>query len=667
MSSITEGTILWQPSDAFRQSTTMHAYMQWLIEQRGVEVPDYARLWEWSVNNIEEFWRSIWDFFQVQASQSSEAVRHGEQMPGVRWFPGATLNFAEHIFRNATTERPALIFRSEKQGVTELSWQALHQQVASVAAALRNMGVVKGDRVVGYLPNIPEAVIAFLACASIGAIWSSCSPDFGAPSVIDRFQQIEPKVLFAVDGYHYGGKSFDRRPVTYDLQHALPTLEETILVSYADWDWEGTSVTHALRWDHIIATPGEHLPFEQVEFNHPLWVLYSSGTTGLPKPIVQSQGGILLEHLKGLGLHLDVTPHDRFFWFTTTGWMMWNFLVCGMLLGSTILLYDGSPSYPDKDVLWEFAAQTGMTIFGSGAAFFTACMRAELAPGTKYDLSTLKVVGSTASPLPPEGFQWVYERVKRDLLLASISGGTDVCTAFVGSCPLLPVAAGELQCRYLGASVHAFDVHGEPLIDETGELVVTKPMPSMPLFFWNDPDNQRYIESYFDTYHGVWRHGDWIKITPHGSVVIYGRSDSTIKRLGVRMGTSEIYRAVEDLPEIVDSLVVDVEVPGQGLYMPLFVVIKEGLPLDEALIGRITAKIRNGLSPRHVPDEILTIPEVPRTLSGKKLEVPVKRILSGVPIEKAANLDSMHNPQALRPFVAMAARLKEQREQSAGE
>jgi acetoacetyl-CoA synthetase len=658
MSTAQEGTILWQPSEEFQQQSTMRAYMQWIAQQKEMELNSYAQLWEWSVNHVEEFWASIWEFFNIQASHPHNAVLSSHAMPGARWFPGATLNFAEHVFRNQTDERPALIFQSETRQRSEMSWQELHQKVAAVAAALRSMGVERGDRVVGYLPNIPEAVIAFLACASIGAIWSSCSPDFGAPSVIDRFQQIEPKILFAVDGYQYNGKSFDRRPVTYDLQHALPTLEETILISYADWDWEGTSLTHALRWDELFKSPTPELHFEQVESNHPLWVLYSSGTTGLPKPIVQSHVGILLEHFKALGLQMDVKPGDRFFWFTTTGWMMWNFMVCGLLLGSTILLYDGSPAYPSIDVLWDFAEQTRMSVLGCGAAYITACMKAGIEPGKQHDLSNLKVIGSTASPLSPEGFEWVYEHVKRDLLLASISGGTDVCTAFVGSCPLLPVAAGEIQCRYLGASVEAFDMHGNPVIDTTGELVVTKPMPSMPLYFWNDPENRRYHESYFDVYPGVWRHGDWVKITQRGSVVIYGRSDSTINRMGVRMGTSEIYRVIDELPEVMDSLVIDVEVPGRDIYMPLFVVVKEGLELDEALIARINALIRNGLSPRHVPDEIIAIPQVPRTLSGKKLEVPVKRILSGVPVEKAASPDSMSNPDILAYFVELAKRLR---------
>jgi acetoacetyl-CoA synthetase len=475
--------------------------------------------------------------------------------------------------------------------------------------------------------------------------------------VIDRFTQIEPKVLFAVDGYKYGGKSFERRSVIAELQQALPTLEQTILIPYLDPAATVAELPHTRLWSNLLAVEAP-LTFEPVPFDHPLWVLYSSGTTGLPKPIVQGQGGILLEHLKSLSLHLDLKPGDRFFWFTTTGWMMWNFLMGGLLLGCTILLYDGSPAWPDMNVLWEFAAETQMSFFGTSAGYITACMQNELEPARQFDLPALRGVGSTGSPLSPEGFQWVYNHVRADLLLASISGGTDVCTAFVGGCPLLPVHAGEIQCRCLGVKAEAFDAQGQPVIDEVGELVITAPMPSMPLFFWNDPGNQRYIESYFSLYPGIWRHGDWVKITARGSVVIYGRSDSTINRMGVRMGTSEIYRAVQTVPEVVQSLVIDLQVQGKD-YMPLFVVLREDAVLDADLKTRIKAAIRQALSPRHIPDEIFTIPDVPRTLSGKILEVPVKKILMGIPVEKAANPDSMSNPQSLQYFVALATRLNQ--------
>jgi acetoacetyl-CoA synthetase len=656
MSSTPEGSLLWESSDEFKANTNIRQYMQWLEQSKGLAFGNYAALWEWSVTDLEAFWASIWEFFEIKASKPYSHVLPRSEMPGARWFTGAELNYAEHTFRNRSSERPAIVFQSERQPMLEISWDELAQQVASVTAALRMMGVERGDRVVAYLPNIPQAVIAFLACASTGAIWSSCSPDFGGPSVIDRFSQIEPKVLFAADGYQYNGKAFDRRPVIAELQHALPTLQQTILVPYLDTNAHTEGLAHAVVWSDLLQERG-NLAFEQVPFDHPLWILYSSGTTGLPKPIVHGHGGILLEHLKILSFHHDLKPEDRLFWFTTTGWMMWNFLVGGLLLGAPILLYDGSPVYPSTGVLWRFAQQTGMAIFGTSAGYLMLCLKAGVEPGKMYQLHKLKSIGSTGSPLPPEGFGWVYEHVKRNIWLASVSGGTDLCTAFVGGCPLLPVYAGELQCRCLGANVQAFDEHGRPVVDQVGELVITKPMPSMPLCFWNDPDHRRYRESYFEMYPGIWRHGDWIKITPRGSAVIYGRSDSTIKRMGVRMGTSEFYRVVEQMPEIVDSLVVDLEVLGRESYMPLFVVLKQEVELDAALKDKINAQIRNALSPRHVPDEILVIPEVPRTLNGKKLEVPVKKILMGVPVEKAANPDSMSNPQSLQYFVDLAQKL----------
>lgn len=659
MSVLSEGTVLWEPSSALQEQSELRRYMRWLAEHRGRTFESYSELWEWSVADIAGFWESLWQFFAIAASTPYRRVLDPDTrpmpMPGTHWFPGAQLNYVEHVFRNATPAHPALIFQSERQPATELSWSELEQQVAAVASALREMGIQPGDRVVAYISNIPQAVVAFLASASLGAVWSSCSPDFGSPSVIDRFSQIEPKVLFAVDGYQYGGKRFDRRATVAELQQALPTLERTVLIPYLDPDASTEGLRDAVRWPDLLRR-SVPLQCAQVPFEQPLWVLYSSGTTGLPKPIVQSQGGILLEHLKSLSLHLDLKPGDRFFWFTTTGWMMWNFLVGGLLVGSTILLYDGSPAYPDLDVLWQFAEQTGMTFFGTSAAYITSCLKAELQPGQQHDLSQLKGMGSTGSPLPPEGFHWAYEQIKPDLWLASISGGTDLCTAFVGGCPLLPVYAGELQCRSLGANVQSFDEQGAPLIDQVGELVITAPMPSMPLHFWNDPGDQRYRESYFEVYPGIWRHGDWIKITPRGTAVIYGRSDSTINRMGVRMGTSEFYRVVEGIPEVVDSLVIDLEALGRESYMPLFVVLQPGLALDEPLTARIKQTIRTALSPRHVPDEIFTIPEIPRTLSGKKLEVPIKKLFMGVPVERAANPDSMSNPHILRYFVDLVRR-----------
>jgi len=548
------------------------------------------------------------------------------------------------------------LFQSESQPLIEISWDELYHNVCTVAQALRAMGVQRGDRVVSYMPNIPESAIAFLASASLGAIWSSCSPDFGTRSVIDRFQQIEPKVLFAVDGYHYHGKAIDRRSTISELQQSLPTLQQTVLVSYLFPDSSAEGYKHAMLWREMQPATSE-LTFDQVPFDHPLWVLYSSGTTGLPKAIVQGHGGILLEHIKNLYLGLDLKADDRFFWFTTTGWMMWNLLLGGLLVGTTILLYDGSPSYPDMNALWEYAEKSGMTFFGTSAGFILACMKAGIEPGKTYDLSRLRGLGSTGSPLPPEGFQWIYDQIKRDIWLASVSGGTDVCSAFLGGSILYPVRAGELQCRSLGAKVESFDENGKPLIDEMGELVITEPMPSMPLFFWNDQQNKRYRESYFDVYPGVWRHGDWVKITARGSAVIYGRSDSTINRKGIRMGSSEIYRVVEDIPQIVDSLVVGVERPGGDYYMPLFVVLSPGVELDDTLKATIRNKIRSSLSPHHVPDEVIAITEVPRTLNGKKLEVPIKKLFMGAPLEKAISVDSMSNPHAMDYFIEFARKL----------
>ena len=641
---------LWEPSIDTKQQANVTRYLQWLAHEKGVVFQTREELWEWSVNHLEDFWASLWDFFHIKASQPYSAVLAERSMPGAHWFPGATLNYAEHVFRNASSEHPALLFRSERHALREVSWQELARNVGSIAQALRALGVQPGDRVVAYMPNIPETVMAFLACASIGAIWSSCAPDFGTSSVIDRFKQIEPRVLFAIDGYQYSGKTFDRRPIVAELQQALPTLQKTILVPYLFESYEPGNLTNCSAWQELLQHEAE-LVFEQVPFEHPLWVLYSSGTTGLPKAIVQGQGGILLEHLKTLALELDLKPSERFFWFSTTGWMMWNLLVGGLLVDATVLLYDGSPGYPDLGTLWQFAQDSHMSFFGTSAGYITACMKAGIEPGQRYDLSALRGLGSTGSPLPPEGFQWIYEHVKADLWLASISGGTDVCSAFVGGSVLLPVYAGELQCRSLGAKVEAFDEAGRSLVDEVGELVITAPMPSMPLFFWSDPTQQRYRESYFNMYAGIWRHGDWIKITPRGSAVIYGRSDSTINRMGIRMGSSEIYRVVEGLPEVLDSLVVGVELAGGKYYMPLFVVLREDVVLDETLKKQINAALRSHISPHHVPDEILVITEVPRTLSGKKLEVPVKKLLMGIPLEKAASMDAISNPQSIQSIL----------------
>jgi acetoacetyl-CoA synthetase len=518
------------------------------------------------------------------------------------------------------------------------------------------MGVKSGDRVVAYLPNIPETVIAFLASASLGAVWSSCSPDFGVDAVLDRFAQIEPKVLFAVDGYSYAGKLFSKLSAVEQLQRGLPTLTHTVLVSYVEPQSE-PAPPRAIPWQNLVnCEPPAELAFEPVPFDHPLWVLYSSGTTGLPKALVHSHGGVVLEHVKLIGLHTDLRPGDRLFWYTSTGWMMWNYIVAGLLVGATPVLFDGNPAYPNLDTLWQLAEAAKLNVFGTSAAYIMNCLKAGLNPARHHDLSALRNLGSTGSPLPAEGFGWVYDAVKRDLWLASVSGGTDVVSAFVVGCPLLPVRAGELQCRALGAAVDVFDDRGHSVTDETGELVLTQPMPSMPVYLWNDPDFSRYRASYFDMYPGIWRHGDWIRITSRGSAVIQGRSDSTLNRFGIRIGTSELYSATDSLPEIKDSLVLGLELPNGGYYMPLFVVLDGGVELDEELKRKISLTIRTQCSPRHVPDEIVAVPAIPRTLSDKKMEVPVKKLFMGVPLNTAANLGASRSPESLEYFAELARR-----------
>jgi acetoacetyl-CoA synthetase len=618
---ITEETFLWEPQEDDVRCSNLASYMEWLKSDKGLSFEDYNSLWEWSVTEIEDFWQSIWEYLEIETSKSYTKVLSERTMPGANWFIGSELNYAEHVFRNMSSERPALMFQSEFQPLTEISWNELYQKVSSLAVSLRNMGVQKGDRVISYMPNIPETIIALLACAN-----------------------------------QYSGKTFDNHGKIVDLQNSLPSLKHTILVPYLKPNGGSAGLNTTFLWEDLLNESGE-LKFEQVPFAHPLWVVYSSGTTGLPKALVHCHGGILIEIMKFLKLHLDVKPHDRFFWFSTTGWVMWNILQGSLLTGATALLYDGSPGFPDINVLWEFAEKANLTVFGTSAAYITACMNEQLEPARTHNLSQLRVIGSTGSPLSPEGYKWVYEKVKKNILLGSVSGGTDPCTAFLGCCPLLPVKAGEIQCRCLGVNAQAFDEEGNSLIGEVGELVITEPMPSMPLYLWNDLEYERYVESYFTMYPGVWRHGDWVNIYKDGSCVILGRSDSTLNRQGVRMGSSEIYAVVESMDEILDSIVVGLETPDSGYYMPLFVVPREGLTLDDTLKNRINQKIRNALSPRHVPDEIHGILEVPQTLNGKKLEVPVKKILMGIPVEKAVNLDSMHNPESINYFVELSHRI----------
>ncbi len=591
----------------------------------------------------------------MKAHRPYEKVLAERRMPGASWFNHAELNYAEHAL-GRRDNHPAILCGGENRRLSTLTFAELYRQTAAAAAGLRGVGVQKGDRVAALLPNLPQTVTAFLASASMGAVWSSCSPDFGISSIVERFRQIEPKVLLAVDEYHYKGKTYPCLEAVEEIQRSLPSLKATVVVSNGENSPRLDRLPGAMLWDQFLIKETE-LVFEAVPFDHPLWVLYSSGTTGPPKPIVQGHGGILLEHFKELCFHLDLSPQDRFFWFTTTGWMMWNLLVGGLLLGTTVVLYDGNPAYPDLGSLWHFAEETEMTYFGTSASYIQSCMKSGLDPGGQFNLDSLTSLGSTGSPLSPEGFAWVYEKVKKDLLLGSLCGGTDLCTGFLGPCPLLPVYAGEIQCPQLGARVAAYDPGGRAVVNEVGELVITEPMPSMPIFFWNDSGDRRYRESYFKLFPGVWRHGDWIKINPRGGCVIYGRSDSTLNRGGVRMGTSEFYRVVEKLPEVLDSLVLDSGHGGEEGRLLLFVVLPDGVALTEELKSRINQAVSRELSPRHIPDQIHTLAEVPRTLNGKKLEVPLKRILSGISMEEAVSEDAVVNPQALQLFVDLANRL----------
>ncbi|HXA30415.1 MAG TPA: acetoacetate--CoA ligase [Candidatus Angelobacter sp.] len=655
--------VLWEPPADVRATTRLGRYLDWLEGERGLSFAGYEELWRWSVDDLEGFWSSLWEHFAIRAHAPYSRVLSTRHMPGARWFEGALLNYAEHALAH-DGDAPAVLSHSQSRPPLTLSFDELRDEVARVRAGMRRLGVQRGDRVAAYLPNIAETAVAFLAAASLGAVWSSCAPEFGRRSVVDRFRQIEPKLLLAVDGYGYGGKRIDRRDDLAAIRAELPSLQATVLLPYLD---PQATLDGASTWADLRATPGP-LEFEPVPFDHPLYILYSSGTTGLPKPIVHGHGGILLEHLKMLALHSDLGPGDRFFWFSTTGWMMWNVLVSGLLTGSTIVCFDGDPGHPDMGALWRLAEEAGITWFGTSAPYVMACRKQGITPGASDDLHALRAVGSTGAPLPVEGFRWVYEAIGRDLMLSSVSGGTDVCTAFVGGCPMVAVIAGEISCRYLGAHVEAFDASGRPVIGEQGELVITAPMPSMPVGFWGDGDGSRYRAAYFDVYPGVWRHGDWITITERGSCIISGRSDATLNRGGVRIGTAEFYSVVEGMDQVVDSLVVHLEgdqanAAGELL---LFVVPAPGVEAGDALRRALVAEIRTSLSPRHVPDSIEFVAAVPRTLSGKKLEVPVKRVLTGTPAEVAASRDALVRPDALDAFVALARRRAAEREAAHG-
>ena len=642
--------ILWTPDPDVRATTRIGAYLDWLWRERGLRFAGYDDLLSWSTSELDGFWGSIWDHFEVSSETHSGPALVDEAMPGARWFPTAHLNWAEHCLRLAGRlgSDTVVVARSQTRDRVTLTAEELRAEVGRVRAGLEGLGVGPGDRVAGYLPNVPEAVVALLATASLGAIWTSCAPEFGVRSVVDRFSQVEPKVLLAVDGYRYGEREVDRRAEVAAIRAALPSLAATVILPYLRTD--GSVVDDAMTWEELAADEGD-LRFEPVPFDHPLFVLYSSGTTGLPKPIVHGHGGILLEHLKIHALHHDLGPADRFFWFSTTGWMMWNYLVSGLAVDASIVLFDGSPAHPDLGALWELAAEEGVTYFGASAPYLMACRKEGLQPGEIVDLSRLRGIGSTGAPLPAEGFRYVYDAVSPSVHLQSVSGGTDVCTAFVGASPLVPVWEGEISCRHLGCAVEAFDPEGRPIVGEQGELVITRPMPSMPVGFWNDPDGSRYRAAYFDDFPGVWRHGDWITFTDRGSCVISGRSDATLNRGGVRVGTAEFYAVVEGLPEIADSLVVHLDA---GDRLLLFVALRDGGALTDDLRARIGDELRSALSPRHVPDEILAVPAIPRTLSGKKLEVPVKRILTGTPADEAASRGSLADPASLDPFVELA-------------
>ena len=660
-------------------------YLNWLQRTRGLQFPDYDALWRWSVDDLEAFWLSMWQYFEIESPTPFARVLGEARMPGARWFEGAQVNYARQALRHVDTAHaaghPAIVFADEPMlaaGVLqELSWPELRLQVGAFARALRRMGVRRGDRVCAYLPNRPDTAVVFLACASIGAIWSICSPDMGPVAVLDRFRQIEPSVLIASDGYRYGGGAHDRSAVVAELIGQLPSVRHLVwqpLLAGAAAPANPSVTLHDLPT--LLRGDGAGFEPEWLPFDHPLWVVYSSGTTGLPKPIVHGHGGVMLEGLKLATLHNNIAPSvqsgERYHWYSSTGWIMWNCQVGGLLGGTTICLFDGSPGGPSKapdwTTLWRFAARTRTTFFGAGAAFYASCLKADVRPKEVADVSALRALGSTGSPLANECYRWAWDHGPqvdgRDIWLTPMSGGTDFAGAFIAGLPTLPMVEGEMQCRCLGAAVEAWgepdaNGRGASLIDEVGELVCTKPMPSMPLYLWGDASGQRLHDSYFDMYPGIWRHGDWIRIVPHpasgaSGAIIYGRSDATINRHGVRMGTSELYRAVETLPEVVDSLVVDLEYLGRESWMPLFVVLRDGHTLDDALRQRIRGAVRVALSPRHVPSEVFQVSAIPRTLSGKKMELPVKKLLMGADPASVLKRDAMANADSVDWFIALA-------------
>ncbi len=641
--------ILWQPSAEDITSSRLYLYRQWLTIHHGIDFSDYESLWQWSVDQPEVFWETIAAFFKVKFHSPYSTILSGGPMPETIWFDGATLNYAEHVFMGMKDQEVALLFANEQGVDMSVSVSEMWREVTKLQRYFKTHGVRRGDRIAGYLPNIPQATYAFLAATSLGAIWSCCSQDFGVSSVVDRFAQIEPVLFIAADGYYYNGKTHTRLEEIDAVRQSLQGLRDTLLINYtgAVRDEVKSGIT---IYDTLIDGNDEDPEFEALPFDHPLWILYSSGTTGAPKAITHSHGGCLLEHLKYLAFHNDVHPGERFFWYTTTGWMMWNFLHGSMMLGATIVLYDGSPGYPDIDRLWAFSAEKDIQHFGTSAPYLVACMKEGIYPGSQHDLTSLRSIGSTGSPLPPEAFQWVYDSIHPRVWLCSMSGGTDVCTAFVGGVIEKPVIKGEIQARGLGCALYAFDDNRQPVVDSLGEMVITKPMPSMPVFFWNDPGKKKYHSSYFEDIPGVWRHGDWVRITHDGGIVIYGRSDATLNRQGIRIGTAEIYRVLNEIPEIEDGLIVNLELEGGRHYMPLFVKLRNGLVLDKDLIATIARALKSKCSPRHVPDEVIQVTDIPYTISGKKMEAPVKKILMGMEADSALNKDAMRNPESLQFF-----------------
>jgi acetoacetyl-CoA synthetase len=652
---VREGELLWRPSADRIAEANLTAFTGWLDRERGLRFTDYAELWRWSTEDLDGFWQAIWDYFRIEASTPPSAVLGRRDMPGAQWFPGARLNFAQHAHRHARAGQPALLYANEISPLAEMSWDELTGQVRALASRLRALGVRTGDRVVGYLPNVPQAVVAILATTSVGAIWSNCSPDFGWRGVLDRLTQLEPKVLFCVDGYTFGGKPFDRRDEVRRIVDGLDGLEHVVFLPYLDPANPTPPVPGAIPWDTALdGQPVDGFAFEQVPFDHPLWILFSSGTTGRPKPIVHSHGGILLEQHKLQHLHMDLRAGDRLFFFTTTGWMMWNFMVSSLLLGVVPVLYDGNPMYPDAEALWRLAQDSGASFMGASPSYVALMRQAGVQPGRRYDLSRLREVLPAGSPVSPEVTAWFYDNVKADLWVATGSGGTDCCTGFVGGVPTLPVYAGEIQAASLGVAVRAFDEHGRSVVDQVGEMVITQPMPSMPVGFWGDTTGEWYRSSYFDTYPGVWRQGDFLRVNARGGCFVLGRSDATLNRHGVRIGTAEIYRAIEAVDAVEGGLVVNLDLPDGGFFMPLFVVLRGGRTLDAAIEKEIRDRLRRDYSPRHVPDRIVQVPSIPRTLTNKTMEVPVRRILLGTPVEDAVDRNAMANPEALEAFVAYA-------------